>query len=112
MGPLLALVVLAVGLFRARALLRSGLLVARALSYFLLMGFADGSGSRLQDGRLALAITLGVIPLGASAVAVLLIRHVEAYGFLRRASARLFEALAAAARGNGTGDNEVRQPPP
>ena len=106
-APAFALVVLVVALARARVLLRAGLIVAFALSYFLLVGLADGSGSRLPDGPVVLALTLAAIPLASAAVAVLLIRHVESYGLLRRAWVFLLEALVRAARGD---DPTVPQP--
>ena len=98
-GPVVALAVLAYALFKARVLLRGGLLVGLALSYFLLMGFADGSGSRLPDDEILLGITLALIPLPVAAVAILLIRHVESHGFLRRKFVRILEALTEAVRG-------------
>jgi hypothetical protein len=98
-GPVVALGILAYALFKAKVLLRGGLLVGLALSYFLLMGFADGSGSRLPDDEILLGLTLGLIPLPVAAVAVLLIRHVESHGFLRTRVIRMLEALTEAARG-------------
>jgi hypothetical protein len=70
-----------------------------AFSYLLLIGLADGSGSRLPDGPVALPLTLGVLPLAGLVVLVALIRHFEAYGIARRAALRFLESLIGAVRG-------------
>ncbi|GAA5036260.1 hypothetical protein [Actinopolymorpha pittospori] len=98
-ATLAAMVVLLAALLRARVLLRAGLIVAFAFSYFLLIGLADGSGSRLPDGPVALPLTLGVLPLAGLVVLVALVRHLEAYGILRRAALRFLESLIGAVRG-------------
>jgi hypothetical protein len=98
-GPVVALAVLAYALFRARVLLRGGLLVGLALSYFLIMGLAYSSGSRLPDDEVLRAVTMGLIPLTGAAVAILVIRQVELHGFLRTTFIRVLEAMAAAVRG-------------
>lgn len=93
----LAVAVMALG--RAQVLLRGGLLLTLPFSYFLLIAEADGSGSRLPHGPVALPVTLGLIPLAVAAVLVLVIRHVESYGLLRKLVVRGLETLTRMARG-------------
>ena len=98
-APMFALLVLVIALARAGLLLRAGLIIGFAFSYFLLIGLADGSGSRLPDGRVALLVTLALIPLAAATLAVFLVRHIEAHGIVRRAYVRALDALLRSARG-------------
>ncbi len=87
-------------LFRRGLALRGGLAVLLGFAWLATVPLADGSGSRLPAGPVGLSISLGVLPLLAVPVLVMMIRNVEVGGFLRRGLVALTESLARAARGD------------
>jgi hypothetical protein len=87
-------------LFRRGLALRGGLAVLLGFAWLATVPLADGSGSRLPVGPVGLSISLGMLPLLAVPVLVMLTRNFEVGGFLRRRLVALTESLARAARGD------------
>ncbi|HST80134.1 MAG TPA: hypothetical protein VLL08_00195 [Kineosporiaceae bacterium] len=92
-APMVTGAVLLVALLREGVVLRAGLLVAFAFGYLMLAGQADGSGSRLPRSGLPLTISLGVIPILAFLVGVLVISQIHTGTRVRDAVGRWLETF-------------------